>query len=132
MKQYLFGEISVNITAIRADSEEIAEGLFASFKAGIATQKEKDDFFETAAFYNIWREFPGDNPIVQRDQVLATFLNLLQSRIPFTPDALPSSIIVPPGSIAIREQTKIVDQESCQCQKDGLTFHRDGCPLHKK
>jgi hypothetical protein len=109
--RYLFGRVTVNVSYVEAPDEKEAINLFKCPPEHV--KKENISKKQNITFVMPWKEFPGDNPTVERDQVLASFLDLMASKIPFTSDAQPHPIIqVPEGSIVISEDTKISDHES--------------------
>lgn len=95
--KFLFGQVHVGVSVINAENVEDATQNFKTPPEHRTTAQRET--LEKIEFFMPWNEFPGDNPVVQRDQVLASFLVLMQNKIPFTPDAPPSAIIVPPGAL---------------------------------
>ena len=101
--KYLYGRVTVNIAVVDAKDDKEAIELFG--------YPEETPLKEKATYWVAWRENPGDDPIKERDKVLAGFLELM-TKIPFNPDAKFSPIITPPGSLTVVEETKIEDHEN--------------------
>lgn len=93
--KYLFGLVNVKITVIETENQVEAEKLFKCPPENL--KKEDGRKMERATFVMPWNEYPGDNPVAKRDDVLASFLQLMQEQIPFTPDAKPSPIVQIPS-----------------------------------
>lgn len=89
--KHLFGRVTVNVAVVEAVDQKAAEKLFGK-PLEHRTKADKENI-EGATFVLGWTEFPGQNPTVKRDEVLASFLQLMAQQIPFTRDAQPYPII---------------------------------------
>jgi hypothetical protein len=102
MPKFLGGIVIIKTFETYASSADEAREFIRKWQEDESEQPEGG--IKATRYKLGWDEFNLDNPVPQRDQVLAAFLNLMLNQIPGVPREVESGkIITPPGFTMLAE-----------------------------
>lgn len=104
MPNYLYAKLSVHTFEMECTSEAEADARLKHWNELHAKGEKLPDNIKATTYRLAWQEFNEPDPTEKRNQVLASFLNLMQNQIPGIPVKEKSLIVLPYPGIKLEEE----------------------------
>lgn len=117
MPKFMGGIVVIKTYETYASTAEEARGFIRQWQED--EKEEPIGGIKATRYKLVWDEFDLDNPIPERDKVLAAFLNLMLNTIPGVPREVESGkIITPPGFKQLEAPAGMTFTENQQPSED--------------